>query len=196
MIIKSAKYITSSPNLALCPEISSPEFAFIGRSNVGKSSLINYLTNHLKLALTSKTPGKTKLISHFLVNSEWFLVDLPGYGYAKTDKKTRLKWGDNTVEYILERSNLQQLFILVDGNIPPQPMDLEFIHWCLLKNLRISVIITKIDKPSIKNFIEFKKNFSLKLLEFVKPDDLRVFEVTSNGKKGKEPVLDLIESLI
>jgi GTP-binding protein len=196
MNIKSAQYITSSPSLKLCPEVTAPEFAFIGRSNVGKSTLINYLTNHSKLAKTSKTPGKTKLINHFLINNEWFLVDLPGYGYAKTDKQTRLKWGDNTVDYILERTNLKQLFILVDSNIPPQDLDLEFIHWCLLQPIAIAIVMTKIDKPTVRDLNKFDILFKEKLREFSNANEIKIFQVTANGKKGKEPVLDYIESLL
>ena len=128
-IIKDAKFILSSPDLKRCPAPKLPEFAFIGRSNVGKSSLINMLTDQKKLAKTSITPGKTRLINHFLVNDNWYLVDLPGYGYAKVSKEKRSEFQKTTLEYIAKRKTLYCLYVLIDSRIPPQPIDIRFVTW-------------------------------------------------------------------
>ena len=195
MHIKTAKYIISSPSYDLCPEVSVPEFAFIGRSNVGKSSLINYLTDNGSLAKVSKVPGKTKLINHFLINNEWFLVDLPGYGYAKTSKENRAKWGAFIEDYILQRENLSNLFVLVDGRIPPQTIDIEFIAWLKQNKIPMTIIITKTDKVS-KNELDKFKTLYVRTLKASRITDIEMMASTSIKKQGKDEILDLIENMM
>jgi GTP-binding protein len=195
MIIKTAKYIISSPSYELCPEVSVPEFAFIGRSNVGKSSLINYLTDNGSLAKVSKVPGKTKLINHFLINNEWFLVDLPGYGYAKTSKENRAKWGAFIEDYILKRENLTNLFVLVDGRIPPQTIDIEFIAWLKLNKIPMTIIITKTDKVS-KNELDKFITLYTRTLKSSRITDIEMMASTSIKKQGKDDILELIENML
>src|SRR5690606_20015206 len=158
MIIKSANYVKSSPDLASCPPANLPEYAFIGRSNVGKSSLINMLCNNSKLAKTSATPGKTQLINHFLINDDWFLVDLPGYGYAKTSKDKRVKFATLIYDYCKKRPNLICLFVLIDSRLPLQKIDLEFLLWCGENSIPISIIYTKADKNSQSALAKNLKN--------------------------------------
>jgi GTP-binding protein len=195
MIIKTAKYIISSPSYDLCPEVSVPEFAFIGRSNVGKSSLINYLTDNGSLAKVSKVPGKTKLINHFLINDQWFLVDLPGYGYAKTSKENRAKWGAFIEDYILKRENLSNLFVLVDGRIPPQTIDIEFIAWLKQNHIPMTIIVTKIDKIS-KNELDKFTTLYIRTLKSSRVTDIEILSSTSIKKQGKENILELIDSML
>ena len=146
--ILSAEFVVSSPSVASCPEQQFPEYAFIGRSNVGKSSLINMLTATKSLAKISQTPGKTRLINHFLLNKEWFLVDLPGYGYAKISKSERKKWKDMINTYLLKRENLVCTFILVDSRHEPQKPDTDFMAWMSTKQLPFVIVFTKTDKLS------------------------------------------------
>jgi GTP-binding protein len=146
MIISSATFIKSSPTLKDCPAPTKPEFGFIGRSNVGKSSLINMLTGWSKLAKTSVQPGKTRTINHFFINESWYLVDLPGYGYAKVPVKLREKWVRATEEYILKRENLVCLFVLIDSRHRPQQSDLEFMEFLGINQIPFSRIFTKSDK--------------------------------------------------
>lgn len=148
MIIRSATFIKSSPTLKLCPDPDKPEFGFIGRSNVGKSSLINMLTGWSKLAKTSGQPGKTKSINHFLINEAWYLVDLPGYGYAKVPGKLRKDWSRNTVEYILKRENLLSLFVLIDSRIKPQKSDISFMKLLGTSQIPFCRVFTKTDRIS------------------------------------------------
>ena len=159
-IIKDAKFILSSPDLKRCPAPKLPEFAFIGRSNVGKSSLINMLVNRKNLAKTSITPGKTRLINHFLVNENWYLVDLPGYGYAKVSKEKRSEFQKTTLEYIAKRKTLYCLYVLIDSRIPPQPIDIRFVTWLGKNEIPFIIIFTKTDKIAQKewqqNVDEFK----------------------------------------
>ena len=150
MNITKAEFISSSPNVTLCPKEQIPEYAFIGRSNVGKSSLINMLVERKKLAKTSSTPGKTRLINHFKINNEWFLADLPGYGYAKVSKKDRESFARMIEQYATRRSNLVCFFVLVDARIPPQQLDLDFIEWLGDSNLPFVIVYTKIDKVTQK----------------------------------------------
>jgi len=161
MQIKSAEFVTSSTSIDRCPEANLPEYAFIGRSNVGKSSLINMITGEKKLAKTSSTPGKTQLINHFLINKNWYLTDLPGYGYAKISKETRSKWEKMIREYLLKRKNLLTTFILIDSRIEPQNSDLEFMEWMGENMLPFVIVFTKTDKLKnnelIKNISHFKK---------------------------------------
>ena len=146
MTITSAEYTISSPDVRMCPQTREPEYAFIGRSNVGKSSLINMLTGRKGLAKTSATPGKTMLINHFKINGEWYLVDLPGYGYAKRSKKQQEQLAQMIRGYILERQNMVNLFLLIDGNIPPQQIDIDFIEWLGENGVPFTIIFTKSDK--------------------------------------------------
>ena len=154
MKISSVKFIQSSPSIANCPkEKKVPEYAFVGRSNVGKSSLINYLTNS-KIAKTSSIPGKTQLINHFLINNQWFLVDLPGYGYAKVSKKARANFNQFTKQYLIERKNLIYVFVLIDIRIKPQNIDLLFMNWLGENKIPFIRIFSKCDKI---NSIDTKK---------------------------------------
>ena len=146
MRIKSAIFVSSSASLQQCPPTRLPEFAFIGRSNVGKSSLINMLTNNSRLALTSSNPGKTMLINHFLINDEWHLVDLPGYGYARRSKDQIERLQRMIRTYILGREVMYCLFLLIDGNIPPQKIDLEFVQWLGEHEVPFALVFTKADK--------------------------------------------------
>jgi GTP-binding protein len=149
MKINEAKYLISCPSIDLCPPPDKPEYAFIGRSNVGKSSLINMLTNHSKLAKTSARPGKTQLINHFIINNTWYLVDLPGYGYAKTSKSNREQWDVMIRQYLSQRENLYCVFVLIDSNIPPQKIDLEFLMWLGESEIPFAIVFTKADRLSV-----------------------------------------------
>ena len=148
MEIKKAAFVVSNSDYRKCPSDGLPEFAFIGRSNVGKSSLINMLTGVKGLAKTSVKPGKTQLINHFLINGDWYLVDLPGYGYARTSKTSREKWQKMIVDYLLKRESLVNVFVLVDSRIPPQKIDLEFIDFLGRNGVPLSIVFTKIDKQN------------------------------------------------
>ncbi len=164
MKINYANFVTSSSDVSQCPNSDKPEYAFIGRSNVGKSSLINMLTGRRKLAKISSTPGKTMLINHFIINEQWYLVDLPGYGYAKRSKTERLKWEKMIRKYILDRVNMLTLFLLVDIRIKPQQIDLDFIEWLGISNIPFSIVFTKSDKLKTMqvdtNFSNYKKKLS------------------------------------
>jgi len=146
MIIRSAEFVASNTEPAKCPAPNKPEYAFIGRSNVGKSSLINRLVAKKKLAKTSSTPGKTQLINHFIINEQWFLVDLPGYGYAKKAKTERSKWAGFIEKYILQRENLICMFVLLDSRHPLQKIDEEFLTWLGENGIPFSIVYTKADK--------------------------------------------------
>jgi len=191
MIIKSAEFIVSNQEVSRCPESELPEYAFIGRSNVGKSSLINMLTNHKKLAKTSSTPGKTQLINHFLINDDWYLVDLPGYGFAKTSKKSREQWGQMIHQYLMKRKNLRCTFLLVDIRLEPQKIDLDFIEWMGINQLPFVIIFTKSDKLNKQNLIKNIELYKSTLSE--KWAELPQFIVSSSVKtQGKEAILELI----
>lgn len=165
MEVKDARFLVSNTDVKKCPRPDKPEYAFIGRSNVGKSSLINMLTNRKSLAKTSGKPGKTRLINHFLINNEWYLVDLPGYGYAKIAKKEREKWEKFLRTYILKRENLCNLFVLIDSRHSPQPIDLEFMEWLGLSQIPFSIVFTKTDKLKPKELEVNIENYKAKLLE-------------------------------
>lgn len=194
MIIKTAKFIISNTDYKKSPETKSPEYAFIGRSNVGKSSLINMLTNHNKLAKTSGRPGKTQLINHFLINDEWYLVDLPGYGYAKVSKESRAEWETMISDYLINRENLYNVFVLIDSRLTPQAIDLEFVQWLGENQIPFSLIFTKSDKLSVNkvqsNVSKFKKEL-LKTWEELP----QIFVTSSVSQKGKEEVLSYIEDI-
>ena len=150
MVIKSAEYVTSSPDLTLCPPPDKPEFAFIGRSNVGKSSLINMITDNHKLAKTSGTPGKTQLINHFIINKQWYLVDLPGYGFAKVSQNSRNRWEQMIENYLRKRENLINVFILIDSRHAPQKLDLDFVNQLGKWEIPFCLVFTKSDKETQK----------------------------------------------
>ena len=192
MEIKSAEFVISNTKVDLCPKGNLPEYAFIGRSNVGKSSLINMLTKKPKLAMTSATPGKTLLINHFLVNKEWYLVDLPGYGYAARGKKQVEKIQKIIEDYILDREQLINLFVLIDIRLEPQKIDLEFFEWLGENGVPFSIIFTKADKLSIGkgNVDAYMKKLS-EQWEELPP----VFVSSSEKKTGRTEILDYIESI-
>lgn len=191
MKITSAEFITSSTDWRKCPETNKPEFAFIGRSNVGKSSLINMLVDRKKLAKTSSTPGKTQTVNHFLVNNQWYLVDLPGYGYATASRSARFEWGKMIEEYLKSRKNLFCTFILLDARLKPQAIDLDFITWMGQHHLPLVILLTKSDKLKQQELAKSKKTIETKLLE--QWDELPPLFVTSAEKKsGRDKVLDFI----
>lgn len=165
MEIKEARFIVSNTDVKKCPAPDRPEYAFIGRSNVGKSSLINRLTNKKSLAKTSGKPGKTQLINHFLINEEWYLVDLPGYGYASAPKKERLKWEQFIKRYILQRENLYCLFVLVDSRHEPQKQDLDFMEWLGISEVPFTIIFTKVDKLKPAELENNLKQYEEKMFE-------------------------------
>ncbi|HKZ39191.1 MAG TPA: ribosome biogenesis GTP-binding protein YihA/YsxC [Chryseolinea sp.] len=195
MKIKTAEFISSYADVAKCPPPDKPEFAFIGRSNVGKSSLINMLTNSKKLAKTSVTPGKTQTINHFLINASWYLVDLPGYGYASVSKSTRAGFGQMIENYVLKRESLSCLFILIDARLPPQANDLDFIQWVGSKDIPLALLFTKIDKLKLNELQKNLKEYENKLL--TQWEELPTIVLTSSVKKnGKEEILEIIEEAI
>lgn len=192
MIIKSAKFLISNTDLSKAPAENFPEYAFIGRSNVGKSSLINMITNHKGLAMTSSKPGKTLLINHFIINDEWYLVDLPGYGYAQRSKESRSKIQELINKYILEREQLTFLFVLIDSRHEPQKIDLSFIEWLGENGIPFGIVFTKIDKLSKGKLASNIENYKNKLLEVW--EELPPIYITSAEKKeGRNEILDFIE---
>lgn len=192
MLIKSANFVKSSSKWQECPEPNITEYAFIGRSNVGKSSLINAMMNKKDLAKTSQTPGKTQLINHFLVNEEWYLTDLPGYGYAKVSKSQRKDFEKLITNYILNRKNLVNLFILVDIRHTPQKIDLEFMEWCAESGIPFSIIFTKADKLKPNAITQNVETYQQKLLETW--EELPELYITSaERKEGGENILNFIE---
>lgn len=190
-MIKSAEFVKSSPRVEECPEEMIPEYAFIGRSNVGKSSLINHLTNRKKLAKTSSTPGKTQLINHFLIDGAWFLVDLPGYGWAQTSKTNKALWKKMIDNYLLQRPNLAVVFVLVDIRHEPQQNDLAFIHWLGEEGIPLSIVFTKADKLG-KNQIQANVAAYKKVLRKSWEELPPTFVTSSTEKFGGEEILDFI----
>ena len=195
MQIKTAEFIISNTEVSKCPTDGKAEFAFIGRSNVGKSSLINMLTAKKGLAKTSGTPGKTQLINHFLINEHWYLVDLPGYGYAKVSRSQRSSFERFIADYLTKRETLYNIFVLLDARLEPQKIDLEFMNWCGQKGLPFSMVFTKIDKLSSsalqKNLAKYKKEM-LKVWAELPP----VFTTSAESGFGKEPLLNYIEQIL
>lgn len=189
--ILNPKFIKSSEYIYDCPNPDKPEYAFIGRSNVGKSSLINYLTNHSKLAQISSNPGKTQTINHYLIGNQWYLVDLPGYGYAKRSKSQREKFARVIRNYLIKRDSLVLIFVLVDASIPPQNIDMEFINWLGESELPFQIIFTKSDKSKkseVENNIQaFKDIMGNDWDELPK-----MYPTSSSNKVGKEGILDEI----
>ena len=194
MIIKSATFVKSSPTVAQCPNTGTPEYAFIGRSNVGKSSLINTLTGIKGLALTGSTPGKTLLINHFLVNGEWHIVDLPGYGFAQRGKKQREELRRMIEGYILGREQLTNLFLLIDSRLEPQQIDLEFIEWLGENGVPFSIVFTKADKLTKTALGTNIENYKTRLKEDweqLPP----IFITSSQTRDGREEILNYIEQI-
>ena len=195
MEIKNAEFTLSAPQVSLCPKDTKPEFAFIGRSNVGKSSLINMLCGNKKLAKTSATPGKTMLINHFIINREWYLVDLPGYGFAKRSK-TEIAALDRMIRgYILQREQLVHVFVLVDIRLEPQKIDLEFIDWLGMSQIPFSIIFTKADKIGRNKVQQNVAAYTRRLSETW--EELPPYFVTSSEERtGKEEVLGYIGDIL
>ena len=195
MEIKSATFTISSAKISQCPKDVKAEFAFIGRSNVGKSSLINMLTDHKGLAKTSATPGKTLLINHFLINNEWYIVDLPGYGFAKRSKSVQRSIEEMISSYILQREQLVNVFLLIDVRHDPQKIDIEFMTWLGENGIPFSIVFTKADKLSATQLRNNVDSYMKSLLETW--EELPPYFVTSSEKKqGREPLLDYIEGII
>ncbi len=195
MEVYKTTFVKSSSHLDQCPESGFPEVAFIGRSNVGKSSLVNMLTNNKKLAKVSGRPGKTQLINHFLLDDRWYLVDLPGYGWARVSKTDKEKWGEMIHDYLLNRENLLNVFVLVDSRLDPQAIDVEFINWLGEKAIPFSIIFTKSDKQS-KNktqssVAKYKKTLKANWAEL--PPS---FVSSSINKEGREQILEYIDTII
>ena len=194
MEIKKTEFVISAPMVSMCPKDTKPEYAFIGRSNVGKSSLINMLTNNKKLAKTSATPGKTLLINHFIINNEWYLVDLPGYGFAKRSKKEIQKLDQMIRGYILQREQLTNVFVLVDVRLEPQTIDLEFIQWLGESGIPFAIVFTKADKltvSKVKANVEAYKRKLLETWEELPP----LFLTSAEKRQGRDEVLSYIEEI-
>ena len=194
MEIKNAEFTLSAPMVSMCPKDTKPEYAFIGRSNVGKSSLINMLTRNKKLAKTSSTPGKTLLINHFIINKEWYLVDLPGYGFAKRSKKEIARLEQMINGYILQREQLVNVFVLVDVRLEAQKIDLEFIEWLGQSSVPFAIVFTKADKLTqnkvAQNVAAYKKVLS-ETWEELPP----IFITSSESRQGRDEVLQYIEDI-
>jgi GTP-binding protein len=194
MIIREAKFLMSNSRVEQCPAPTIPEYAFIGRSNVGKSSLINMLTAHKGLAKTSSLPGKTQLINHFLINNEWYLVDLPGYGYAKVSKESRVKWGRMINYYLHKRENLACVFVLLDARHPPQAVDLDFMETLGSGGIPFVMVFTKADKLSgskaQQNVVDY-----LRKMEETWDEVPRHFLTSAEEKTGRDEVLGFIEEV-
>ena len=194
MEIKKSEFTISSPTVQMCPKDNKAEYAFIGRSNVGKSSLINMLCNHKGLAKTSATPGKTLLINHFIINNEWYLVDLPGYGFAKRSKVMQKKLEQMISSYILMREQLVNVFVLIDIRHDPQAIDMEFINWLGESNIPFSIVFTKADKLAVTKVKPAAETYMEKLRETW--EELPPYFITSSEKKtGREEILDYIDGI-
>ena len=194
MVIKTAEFVISNTDFRKCPDTGLPEYAFIGRSNVGKSSLINMLTGRSGLAKTSQTPGKTMLINHFIINKSWYIVDLPGYGYAQRGKKAQEQLREIIESYILGRAEMTNLFLLIDSRHAPQKIDLEFMDWLGENEVPFSIVFTKLDKLGVnagKLKIEEYKKVLLERWEELPP----IFATSSEDGRGREELLDYIEQI-
>lgn len=194
MKIKSAEFKISNSDYRKCPDTRLPEYAFIGRSNVGKSSLINMLTDHKGLAKTSSTPGKTLLINHFLINDEWYIVDLPGYGYAQRSKESRAQLKRIIESYVLNREQMTNLFVLIDSRLKPQKIDVEFMEWLGENGVPFSIVFTKLDKlgkvAGVQAIAAYKRHL-LHTWEELPP----VFVTSSEDGRGRDEILDYIEQI-
>lgn len=194
MVIKQARFVVSNTDLKKCPLPDRPEYAFIGRSNVGKSSLINMLANNSTLAKTSEHPGKTRLINHFIINESWYLVDLPGYGYAQISKAERLKFEKFIREYILNRENLYCLFVLVDVRHDPMKIDLGFLEWLGISAIPLAIVFTKADKLKPEEIEANVGTYTSKLLEAW--EELPPYFITSaKNHLGSEEILNFIDKI-
>lgn len=194
MEIKTSEFVISAPTVGMCPADSKPEYAFIGRSNVGKSSLINMLCRNRKLAKTSATPGKTLLINHFIINKEWYLVDLPGYGYAKRSKTEIAKLDQMIRGYILQRQQLVNVFVLVDVRLEPQKIDIEFINWLGQSSIPFSIVFTKADKLNttrVQSNVEAYKRTLAETWEEMPP----MIVTSSEKRQGRDELLNYIEAI-
>lgn len=194
MNIKSAEFKISNSDYRKCPDSRLPEYAFIGRSNVGKSSLINMLTNNKNLAKTSSQPGKTQTINHFLINKNWYLVDLPGYGFAKTSKTNRTKWAKMISDYLLFRENLQIVFVLVDARLEPQRIDIDFINNLGESGIPFAIIFTKTDKNSAGKTMSNVQKMKNTLAETWEEMPI-MFKSSAVSGAGKEEILDYIDGI-
>ena len=194
-MIHSARFLVSSSDVNQCPKACLAEYAFIGRSNIGKSSLINVLTNNKKLAKTSGTPGKTKLINHFVINENWFLVDLPGYGYAKVSKQERNKIKKLIHGYFEKRKQLVNTFVLIDSRHKPQKIDVNFINMLGTKQYPFSIVFTKIDKLSERQRKDNLSHYQSDLLEQGWESTPPMFESSAKTGEGKEEIINYIESI-
>ncbi|GIL23387.1 MAG: putative GTP-binding protein EngB [Bacteroidota bacterium] len=195
MEILQAEFVISNSDASKCPQTDKPEFAFIGRSNVGKSSLINMLTNRKDLAKTSSTPGKTQTINHFLLNRAWYLVDLPGYGYAQTSKTNRQNWSAMIDDYFKHRDNLYCTFILIDSRLEPQDSDVSFINHLGQLGIPIALVFTKVDKLKQSELAKTRNQLEkvlLKTWEELPP----IFVTSAEKKTGRKPMLDFIETAL
>ena len=192
MPIKTVEFIKSSAKLEQCPETKRPEYAFVGRSNVGKSSLINLLTNRKKIALISSSPGKTRLINHFSVNDSWYLVDLPGYGYAKLPKKERVKFDKMIKDYLLHRENMACLFLLIDIRHAPIDADIEFLNWLGENMVPFNIVFTKADKINKEDADQNVENYKHFLLESWESLP-KIFITSSTKGTGNEGIIKYIE---
>ena len=195
MNITSADFIVSNTNPSACPVTDKPEFAFIGRSNVGKSSLINMLVNRRNLAKTSSTPGKTQTINHFLINHTWYLVDLPGYGYASVSRSKSRSWSPMIETYLDKRTNLVTTFILIDPRLEPQRIDLEFINWMGKQQIPFALVFTKADKLSRNQLKQSQALWQKKLSESWEELPL-LFATSASTQDGRDTLLGYIESLL
>ncbi|WP_372756390.1 ribosome biogenesis GTP-binding protein YihA/YsxC [Mariniflexile sp.] len=194
MHIKSAEFVMSNSDVAKCPKGQLPEYAFIGRSNVGKSSLINMLTSRKSLAKTSGRPGKTQLINHFLINENWHLVDLPGYGYARVSKSSKKVFQKFITEYFGLREQLVTAFVLVDVRHKPQPIDLEFMQWLGENGVPFSIVFTKADKLKPNAILRHVEEYKTVLLETWE-EMPKYFITSSSNEAGKDDVLSYIDEL-
>lgn len=194
MKIHQAEFICSNTDPKKCPTQDKPEYAFIGRSNVGKSSLINMMTNHKNLAKISSKPGKTQLINHFIIDNSWYLVDLPGYGWAKASKSSRINWEKMTRSYLLNRDNLQCTFVLIDSRLEPQTNDIEFINWLGQQGMPIALVFTKTDKITPNKVQQSVAKFKKRLLQDW--EALPNYFLTSSVKKtGSEALIQYITEI-
>ena len=192
--IKKSVFLKSTTDYLDCPAATLPEYAFIGRSNVGKSSLINSLTESSKLAKTSSTPGKTQLINHFIINDAWYLVDLPGYGFAKVGKETRQKWDKMIQNYLKNRENLQCVMVLIDSRIKPQASDLDFMEWLAVSGIPFVMVFTKADKQTKTKTIGLVNQYK-KEMEQLWEELPEYFVTSSETGEGRQEILKFIEKI-
>jgi GTP-binding protein len=195
MKIKSALFAISAPDFGSCPRSALPEFAFIGRSNVGKSSLINLLVEKKNLAMVSDLPGKTKLINFFTINGNWTLVDLPGYGYAKVARADRLEFNTAVRDYLGQRTNLRCVFALIDSRLPPQEIDLKFVHWLGQRSLPFALVFTKVDKQAVQHTRNTMERFAQAMAQST-DERPRVFATSTTTKTGRSEILGFIEQAL